>query len=921
MTQITKDKGKAMNGQTLDRQTLDKEINFISDIIIQMLQEVDSEACKLFLELNEKVSESVEGETKSLENVKEMLQTISMSGKTLEIIKAFSLYNILVNIVEERFNIDATRSLERIKETYDSLLKEGFDRIDLDRILESMRFYPVFTAHPTESRRRTFLEAHYKITQDLHKVFELGDLKAKEHIAYRLRLLWQTHLVRSEKLEVLFELDNLLFIVENSILIASQKVLEYIEKLLDKPLSNSPIHLGSWIGGDRDGNPFVTNELMTEVMKTQHKVIINFYIQKLNRLSRELSISSDFCQITPRLSKSLQKESSELKGHSLRLYQSEPFRAKLYLIIKKLQNRLIFVNAPSSVDFTYNDPKELLDDIDMMIECLDNVSSKYLRQFRRFVLLGGFHLMQLDFREHKDVFAQTISEIFCLLGICDNDFISYSEEKKLQVLNTALDLPKISFGEINDKLSKSSQNVLEIFMRIVWGKKYINEDILKTFILSMTTEASDLLCVLWLAKQSGLWKPSKDEKREDKEDKKQRVKIAITPLFETIDDLQRAGGIIRTLVNNKHYAHYLHDCNMRQEIMVGYSDSSKDGGIFTSNYSLYGAIESLKDCERELGLKILLFHGRGGSVSRGGGTLESALLASPPQSVQGFLKTTEQGEIISSKYLNISSAQFFLSTTMAALLKKSSYDAFCSNEILSQANAKCSINPKHNNIMQKISSVSYKAYRNLVYETDGFIEYFKSVTPIYFIQNLNLGSRPSKRKDTMRVEDLRAIPWVFAWTQNRSIIPAWYGLGSGLEAIGDIEKLKECYQESEFFAATISNISQAFLKVDLSIAEHYNEFVKDKHICETIWKRIIDEYKKTLYYLVNIRGEQKLLDSEPTLRKSILLRNTSVTALNLLQIELIKKYNASKYDEQKARLIEQIHSTIVGIAQGLRNTG
>ncbi len=889
-----------------DAEILDKEIQFVSDLIIDMLKQVDSEVCEYFLGLN-KVSQDLE-----IDNVREMLIRISDSGKTLSVIKAFSLYNILANIVEERFNIDAIGNLEKIKTAYDSLLNQGFKKSDLNQILESMRFYPVFTAHPTESRRRTFLEAHYKITQDLHKVFELGDHKAKEHIQYRLRLLWQTHLVNSEKLEVLFELDNLLFIVENSILPASQKVLAYIETILGHPLKASSIHLGSWIGGDRDGNPFVTNKLMTEVMKTQHKVIINFYIKKLCRLVRELSISSDFCRISVTLEESLQKEITKLNGHPQKPHLGEPFRAKLYAIIKKLQNRLILANAPDSVDFTYTQPQELIADIDMLIECLDDISAKYLKQFRRFVLLGGFHLMQLDFREHKDVFAEAISEIFCLLGICDSDFVSYREEKKLEILNQALALPRIEFGDIIDDLSESSQNVIEIFTRIKWGKTYISEDILETFILSMTTNASDLLCVLWFAKQIGLWNSDSEN---------HKAHIAITPLFETINDLERAGNIMRTLVNNSHYAHYLKDLGMRQEIMVGYSDSSKDGGIFTSNYSLYGAISALKSLEDELGVEFVLFHGRGGSVSRGGGTLESALLASPPKSVQGFLKTTEQGEMISSKYLNAPSAQFFLSSTMAALLKKSSYDALCSNKISGNVNIKCQISPNHNSIMKLISEISYKTYRNLVYETSDFVEYFKAVTPIYFIQNLNLGSRPSKRKDTMRIEDLRAIPWVFAWTQNRAIIPSWYGLGSGLEAIGDTQKLKECYKESEFFAATISNISQAFLKVDLSIAAHYNVFIKDSQSGNVIWQMILEEYKKTLFYLVQIRQEKELLDSEPILRKSILLRNSSVTALNLLQIELIKKYNDTTDEGKKERLMKQIHSTIVGIAQGLRNTG
>ena len=922
----------------LNAQSLDKEIQFIREIMIEMLELVDKEVCDFFLSLHSKLQANTTTDQSSFQAIREELHLINRAGKTPEIIKALSLYNILINIVEERFNINREKPLDRIQNAYADLLQWGFDKQDLDAILESICFYPVFTAHPTESRRRTFLEAHSQITQDLRKIFELGDTKAKEHIQYRLHLLWQTNLVRSQKIEVIFELDNLLFIVENSILPSSQKVLEYIETMLNHPLKRSPIQLGSWIGGDRDGNPFVTNDVMIEVMKIQHKLIINFYIKKLKRLVRELSIANDCVQLSPLLSKSLHKDTPILDEKTAQGCASEPIRAKLYIMIKKLQNRLVYVNAPSTITHTYTSPQELIADTDMLIESLDSVSSTYLRQFRRFVLLGGFHLMRLDFREHKDVFAQALSEIFCLLGLCDNDFMNYKEERKIEVLNTALARPRLELGSISEQLSESSQSVIEIFMRIAWGKKYINENILKTFILSMTTDASDLLCVLWFAKQTGLWKPSKraaqeamgekvdstkvDSRLQAQEDKL-RARIAITPLFETIDDLNRAGGIMRTLVANPHYSHYLRDLGMQQEIMVGYSDSSKDGGIFASNYSLYGAIAELKALESELGVEFVLFHGRGGSVSRGGGTLESALLASPPRSVQGFLKTTEQGEVISSKYLNSSCAQFFLSTTIAALLKKTSYDVLCAQENLSATPtiaAKCSINPQHKQLMEQLSHISYRAYRKLVYETDGFIDYFKAATPLAFIQQLNLGSRPSKRKDTTKVEDLRAIPWVFAWTQNRSIIPAWYGLGSALSAL-DLSALQECYAKSQFFAATISNISQAFLKADLCIARQYNDFVQDPAIAQAIWSQITQEYDKTAQMLLAIRQESNLLDNEPTLQKSILLRNNSVMTLNLLQIELIKQYLSTPYEAKRTRLMEQIHSTIIGIAQGLRNTG
>lgn len=890
-----------------------QELEFIHNVMVEMLEELSPDVGKFFLKLR---SELLEKE-KSQNDIHTILEKITLSDKTLETIKAFSLYNILLNIIEERYNFDDKNTFSTIEKAYLELFDEGFVKKDIDKTLSQMQFYPVFTAHPTESRRRTFLEAHHEISDDLSKIFEFNDENAKEHIKYRLRLLWQSHLVRSEKLEVLFELDNLLYIVESSIIKSAQNVLDFIEKILKKPLKVSPIELGSWIGGDRDGNPFVTNEIMTRVMRTQHQLIIEIYLQKIQKLIRELSISTDFVPISEEFKNSLEKEKNELEEMSLKLYGREPFRAKLYLMKKRLKNRLIAVNTPNKIDFVYQHPKELINDIDLLIDNLDSVSSKHLKEFRNLVLLGGFHLMRLDFREHRDMIVNAISEVFCLLGFCDSDFGSFTEEKKIYILNTALEKPKIELDDIASKVSKNTQEILEAFLRINWAKQHISEDIMKSFIISMTTEASDLLCVLWCLKQSGLWQPSNEHKKE------KNARICITPLFETIDDLQRAKDIIKILSENKHYAHYLKDLKNTQEIMIGYSDSSKDGGIFTSNYSLYQAIFELIKLGDNLGIQFILFHGRGGSVSRGGGKLESALLASPPKSVCGLLKTTEQGEVISSKYLNPKIAEFGLSNTIGALLKKSIYDSFCKDDapnIKTNRNI-CYIDTAQWKMMEAISMASYNTYRKLVYHTDGFMEYFKFATPIDFIQQLNLGSRPSKRKESSKVEDLRAIPWVFAWTQNRSIIPAWYGIGSGLESIENQKALQECYKESEFFKTTIDNISQVLLKVDITIAQHYNQFVQNEDLRDKIWLMIKNEYDKTMRLILKVRGEKELLENEPKLRDSILLRKPYITALNLLQIELIKKYHLCTHEVQRDKLIEEIHTTIVGVAQGMRNTG
>lgn len=909
---------------------------FLKTILLEVIEEnspkVKATFLTLFLSLRDKDADSTK--------IKEMFQEISDSEHLMGIIKACSLHNIILNIYEEHEQAKIASVSRSIATAYETLENEGFDSIDCDKVLESIRFYPVFTAHPTESRRRTFLEAHQEITLELEKIEQFSYMpsenipykdremaQSRESIKYRLHLLWKSHLVRSEKLEVIFELDNLLFIIENSILPSALRVLNQVSNRLDKPLKISPIKLGSWIGGDRDGNPFVGNEMMTRVMKMQHELIIQTYIKEINKLIRELSLSIDFCTPSKELEKSLQKEKSYLSQTSLKLHEREPFRAKLNLIKLKLQNHLLKVNATSEIDFTYQNPKELLEDIDMLISSLDCIASKRLKSLRNLVLLGGFHLMQLDFREHRDMYLSAVSEVLCLLGYTDSDFMFLHESKKIETLNKVLSEPPLNLSSILWDVSPQTRHTLNAFLRIVWAKKAISKDVLKSIIVSMTTRASDLLAVLYLAYCSGLWQKGK-VKINDGEHiiKDGKSGIFITPLFETIDDLENAEEILEILSTNEHYRQYLKDSGNAQQIMIGYSDSSKDGGIFTSNYSLYKAISNLVKLEKRLGIHFMLFHGKGGSISRGGGQLENALLAFPRGSIGTTLKTTEQGEIISSRYLNPRVAIRSFALTLASLLKKAVHDNFCvENENMTESLNKniqiqCSIDP-YLPRLEELSRISYRTYRDLVYETPNFVTYFKQATPIEFIQNLNLGSRPSKRRDTQKVEDLRAIPWVFAWTQNRSIIPAWYGLGSALKGLGDKQLLQNCYQDSVFFKTTVDNIAQGFIKVDIEIAKLYNDFVEDSGLRQNVWGKIYNEYQTTLEWLLITRSENSLLESNKEVRETILNRMPNIKALSLLQVELVKKYKQAQYEDLRGRLVEQIHGTIIGIAQGIRNTG
>lgn len=882
-----------------DNKEMSGEINLVFEEIVQLLDREAPHIKSQFLELRRIFLSNHPVDTIELSSVLDRLRSKDIA----ELIKLFTIYMMLINIVEERY--ETKTKVEALTSVLTELKEEGFCKEDIESVLQNMKFYPVFTAHPTESRRRTFLETHIKISKDLEAIFPFGNDRAREHLSYRLSLLWKTSLIREEKIEVLFELDNLMFIILSSVIDSIIAVNERIERVFGIKLKNSPFLLGSWIGGDRDGNPYVTNEVMTKVMKLQHKAVIELYMKHVDKLLRELSVSTEFMKVDSRLLESIESEKEFLQEESKKLYSKEPFRAKLSLMRQKLQNRLLSINTENSLEFIYNDPNELLEDIEMMIDSLDEISSKGLRKFESIVRTVGFHLLKLDFREHKDSINSAIAEVFSYLGYCDSDFKKLPPSKKEEILNRAIEGPKIELSSLIGHVTKESENIIEAFLKIAWAKNKIGEEIIDSFIISMTKHGTDLLAVLWFAKQSNLWHRGKF------------AKISITPLFETIEDLTKAPEILKTLSENPHYKAYLQDRNRVQEVMIGYSDSSKDGGMFASNFGLNRAINSLMDLQKELGLKFLLFHGRGGSVSRGGGPMHSAIMASPAGSVDGFLKITEQGEVISSKYLNPKVAEGYLGGTIAALLKKSIYDR---NGIIID----CGKKDRFVSVMQRVSDASYKAYRALVYETDGFVNYFEEATPIYFIRHLNIGSRPSKRKDSSSIEDLRAIPWVFSWTQNRSIIPAWYGVGSGLESVvlgGSRELLRECYIECPFFKTTIDNVAMTLLKTDIGIAKLYGNFVGDENLRESIWGMIEAEFYKTVELILYVRNETNLLESEKLLRDSILLRKPYLTALNVMQIELIKKFKSSDSQSEKDELIKQISATIVGIAQGIRNTG
>ena len=458
-----------------------QEIEFIFSLMRELLEEVAPEIREIFIALKE-------DKTADYAAKKEVLKELE-SKDISKLIKAFTLYYLLLNIVDER-HLLSFNSKEHIGLMLDELKAQSYDEEDIKSVLKKIRFYPVFTAHPTESLRRTFLESYHEMYDDLNLWFGFGESAAKEHLKYRLNLLWHSHIVRSEKIEVLFELDNLLYFMESSILQSGTNILEEVQNALQTPLKKSPIRLGSWIGGDRDGNPYVTNGVMLEVMKRQHQTIIEHYLKQIDKLSRELSIAQEYANPTQELLESLEKEKDHLDEMAKKLFLQEPFRAKLTCMRQKLQNRIMALNLPQSAlyenkPYMYESPKEFIKDIDMMLESLDKRSGIYLKKLKNLVLLAGFHLMQLDFRQHRDVFWRALAEIFSLLGYVQGDLLLLSKKEQAEILNNALAAPLLDLNSLYGKLSKESQEMLMAFMNFRWAKDRISDNIIDSCIISM----------------------------------------------------------------------------------------------------------------------------------------------------------------------------------------------------------------------------------------------------------------------------------------------------------------------------------------------------------------------------------------------------------------------------------------------------
>jgi len=852
-----------------------------------------------------------------------ILDSMSIS-QTVRIVRAFSYFSHLANIAEDQNNIRRMREGSRAGEpprpgtlalTLLHSRDAGISAMNLREFFATALVSPVLTAHPTEVRRKSTIDREMEIAAVLDRrervQFTPEELAASDEQLRRAVLtLWQTNILRRTRLTVLDEVANGLSFYDYTFLDEVPRLHCRLEDRLNEGGGAAEgelasfLKMGSWIGGDRDGNPFVTADVMRGTLKMQSSRVIRFYLDELHVLGSELSLAAHLADVSKDL-RTLAESSPDKSPHR----SGEPYR----LAVSGIFARLTATAARLEVETTraavgeaapYADVAEFKADLDVLYRSLVANNSRViargrLRHLRRAVDCFGFHLASLDIRQNSAVHERTVAELIdaAMPGM---SYLALNEEARIALLASELHNAR-PLASAFVKYSEETVGELAVFRAAAEAHAKFGVDAIPQCIISMCKGISDMLEVAILLKEVGLVDPSG------------RSAINIVPLFETIEDLQGSGHIMDRILSMHDYRKLVDSRGSVQEVMLGYSDSNKDGGFVTSGWELYKAEIGLVEVFERHHVRLRLFHGRGGSVGRGGGPSYDAIIAQPGGAVNGQIRITEQGEIISSKYANSDVGLDNLEVLAAATLEASLLQPRQSAPRAEYLEA-----------MEQLSAHAFKAYRGLVYETEGFADYFWASTVITEIATLNIGSRPASRKKTREIEDLRAIPWVFSWAQCRLMLPGWYGFGSAVEAWlkenpgAGMAFLKELYREWPFFRTLLSNMDMVLAKSSIAIASRYAELVPDVALRESIFERIRREWQSSIDVLLEIMGQERLLESNPSLERSIRNRFPYIDPLNHVQVELLKEHRAQNMDE---KVLRGIQITINGISAGLRNSG
>jgi len=851
--------------------------------------------------------------------------------RTNMVVRAFSYFSHLANIAEDQHHIRRSRAHVRagaapregsLALAVQRALGVGADAAKLGSFFAGAQVRPVLTAHPTEVQRKSILDCQWKIARllDERDRTELSPEEQVEHAEALRRAvlrLWQTRMLRRAKLSVMDEVNNALSFYDTTFLRELPRLYNAAEDHLaaavpgwkENGIAELPpfLHPGSWIGGDRDGNPFVTAEVLDRTMRAQSRKAVAYLLEQLHLLGAELSTTTSLISVPDVELMRLAEQSPDQSPHRL----DEPYRraiAGFYARLAATALQLDDLEAPRhavAAAEPYASAAEFGADLDVLHRSLIShrcglLGRGRLRRLRRAVAIFGFHLAPLDLRQNSDVHARTVAELLAV-ACPGTDYLALDEEARIALLLGELATPR-PLAAPGIGYSEETQGELAIFRTARSIHRRYGRAAIENVIISKTDGVSDILEVAVLLKEVGLLRPLE-----------QALDVNIVPLFETIGDLANAGTIMDRLLAIPLYNRLLGSRKALQECMLGYSDSNKDGGFLTSGWALYRAEIALTQVFARHGITLRLFHGRGGSVGRGGGPSYQAILAQPQGAVQGQIRITEQGEVIASKYANPElgrrNLEILAAATLEATLLGHQHDA-PRLEFLAA--------------MEELSATAFAAYRGMVYETPGFEKYFWESTVIAEIAALNIGSRPASRKKTTAIEDLRAIPWVFSWAQCRLMLPGWFGFGAAVAAwrakhgAQGMALLAEMNREWGFFRALLSNMDMVLGKSDIAIAERYSMLVNDEGLRQSIFPRVKAEWQASIAALLEITGQAELLDGNPLLKRSIRNRFPYLDPLNHIQIEMLRRHRSGDTDDRVQR---GIHLTINGVAAGLRNSG
>jgi phosphoenolpyruvate carboxylase len=836
------------------------------------------------------------------------LEDLSLD-ETVAFVRSFMLFSMLANLAEDRHGATAEEG-STLAAALELLREQGIGLPQVQTLLERALITPVLTAHPTEVMRKSMLDHRNRIAA-LLRLRDAGFSETpqgeliEEGIAAQIALLWQTRALRRERLYVADEVDTALTYLRDIFLPVIPMLYARWERLL-KVRPASFLRLGSWIGGDRDGNPHVTAESLRLGLGRAAQALLIEYLDQLNALGAELSVSNELAGVSPALS-ALAERSGDLNAARA----DEPYRRALTGIYARLAatyQRITGRSAPRPASVTadpYPDAAALSADLRVLEQSLGSESrlqNTNLSRLLRAVDTFGFHLATLDLRQNADVHARVVAELFKVAGVAA-DYQALDESQRVHLLRLELASERLLASPYAG-YSAETLSELDIMRAAAESQRRYGAGCITTYIVSKCESVSDLLEVNILLKEAGLYHARKGLRPDGSSGP--RADIMAVPLFETIGDLARASEVMTAWFALPESAATA-AAHGYQEVMVGYSDSNKDGGYLTSVWSLHQATRSLAAAFENAGANMQIFHGRGGAVGRGGGSSFAAIRAQPSGTVRGRIRITEQGEIIAAKYGTRESAAANLEAITAATVLASLEHASVSGDSRERFAA----------AMDGLSAQAFRAYRSLVYETEGFASFFRQMTPLQEISALKIGSRPASRSNSQRIEDLRAIPWVFSWAQARVMLPGWYGVGQAL-CSADTGLLREMLEAWPFFRATVDNLEMVLSKSDMGLAARYAGLVEDRALADALFGRIRDAWSATQEAVLAITGQSRLLENHPALDYSIRLRLPYIEPLNLLQVELLKRHRAGETDP---RVREGIQLSINAIATALRNSG